>query len=67
MRNIRCNKCNSLLGKLEEGVLIIRTGFGSRMVFHAIIKPSGCLTCWRCKNIVSLDKEVKNVVPRAVQ
>jgi len=56
MRNVRCPKCHVILGKEEEGKLILRTGYGKRRVFHCL-KKEGTLTCWNCQEIVTIGGE----------
>ena len=72
MKSIRCNKCNVVVGKCEENKLILRTGYGSRQVFH-VLENNGVLTCWNCKEIIPIGgnngkfvKEVRTLKPEPV-
>ena len=53
VKSIRCPKCCSVIGKEEEGKLILRTGYGKRQVFH-VLGLNGVLTCWNCKEIITI-------------
>jgi hypothetical protein len=53
MRNLRCPSCQVIVGKVEENKLILRTGYGSRQVFH-VLENKGVLTCWNCKEIITI-------------
>jgi predicted nucleic-acid-binding Zn-ribbon protein len=61
MRNLRCPQCRSVVGKIEENKLILRTGYGSRQVFH-VLENKGVLTCWNCKEIITIGENNGKII-----
>lgn len=53
-KSIRCPKCYSVVAKQENNQIILRSGYGTRQVYHIFNKDNGTITCWNCKEIINL-------------
>ena len=67
MLNLRCPKCSAPNGKQEGNILIIRTGYGNKRSYHAFDIVAGTMTCWNCKEVINIRRNVDGRITSEVR